>query len=204
MILLADRKKSLPFVFIIGFNKTGTTALHEFFDKNGWPSIHWDKGALACRMVTNCLENRPILEGYDSRFRVFSDMAVQTDRIRIEANKLFPVLDRDYPGAYFIYNTRKIDDWIASRSANFVTRHKATNLELEMRRLNTDDRDTVVLHWRTQWQQFDAEVSQYFKTHPRFLKVNIDDQDLPEQVAALLDHPMDPVHWRRVRTNGPS
>jgi len=202
--LLGDGKNSLPFVFVIGFNKTGTTALHEFFENNGWPSIHWDKGDLARRMVTNCLENRPILEGYDGRFRVFSDMAVQTDRIRIEANQLFPVLDRDYPGAYFIYNTRKIDDWIASRSANFVTRHKATNLELEMRRLNTDNQDTVLLYWRAQWQRFDSEVSQYFKTHPRFLKVDIDARDLPEQVALLLDHPMDPSHWKRVRTNGPS
>jgi hypothetical protein len=201
--LLGDHENSLPFVFVIGFNKTGTTALHEFFERNGWPSIHWDKGDLARRMVANCLENRPILEGYDDRFRVFSDMAVQTDRIRIEANQLFPVLDRDYPSAYFIYNTRKVDDWIASRSANFVTRHKATNLELEMRRLNTDDRGTVLRHWRAQWQRFDAEVSQYFKTHTRFLKVDIDARDLPQQVALLLNHPMDPAHWKRVRTNGP-
>lgn len=201
MSILSDEKARLPFVFVIGFNKTGTTAIHLFFERNGWPSVHWDKGALARRMVENCLDDRPILDGYDQRFRVFSDMAVQTGRIRIEANQLFRVLERDYPGAFFLHNTRNIEDWLRSRSANFVTTHKATNIQLELRRLNSQEPEEAIAHWREQRNRFDAEVTRYFEKHPRFLTMDIDAPDVPSQVSSFLGYYFDPALWERVRTN---
>src|SRR5262245_17437716 len=90
----AEDIANLPFIFIIGFNKTATTSLHTFFSRSGFPSVHWDRGRLARRMIENCLDDRPILDGYDREFRVFSDMQAQSGRIRIEANQYFRVLDR--------------------------------------------------------------------------------------------------------------
>ena len=175
----AEALANLPFIFVIGFNKTATRSLHSFFTRNGFPSVHWDRGKLARRMVENCLNDRPVLDGYDDRFRVFSDMQAQSGRIRIEANQLFRVLDRDYPGAYFIFNNRDLDAWIRSRSANFVTPHGATNLELEMRRLNTTDPNEAVLLWTRERQAFEEDVRRYFRSHPRFLEVDITDPELP-------------------------
>jgi hypothetical protein len=197
----AEELAKLPFVFIIGFNKTATTSLHKFFARNGFPSVHWDRGKLAQRMVQNCLDDRPILEGYDQRFRVFSDMQAQSSRIRIEANQYFRVLDRDCPGAYFIFNTRDPDRWIDSRSANFVTPHGATNLELEMRRLNTNDPQEAVRPWSRERDAFEAEVRRYFQHHPRFLEIDITDPDLPQRIARLIGRDLDPVHWKHIRTN---
>jgi|RhiMetdeSRZDD1v2_1073273.scaffolds.fasta_scaffold751354_2 hypothetical protein len=197
----AEDPAELPFIFVIGFNKTATTSLHTFFSRNGFPSVHWDRGRLARRMVENCLDDRPILDGYDREFRVFSDMQAQSGRIRIEANQYFRVLDRDYPGAYFIFNNRDLSGWINSRSANFVTPHGATNLELEMRRLNTTDPQEAVQLWVRERNAFEAEVRRYFRGNPRFLEIDITDPDLPRRISRHIGRTMDPAHWKHIRTN---
>jgi hypothetical protein len=197
----AEDPAELPFIFVIGFNKTATTSLHTFFSRNGFPSVHWDRGRLARRMVENCLDDRPILDGYDREFRVFSDMQAQSGRIRIEANQYFRVLDRDYPGAYFIFNNRDLSGWINSRSANFVTPHGATNLELEMRRLNTTDPQEAVQLWVRERNAFEAEVRRYFRGNPRFLEIDIADPDLPRRISRHIGRTMDPAHWKHIRTN---
>lgn len=198
---LSRELADLPFVFIIGFNKTATTSLHVFFERNGFPSVHWDRGKLARRMIKNCLKERPILDGYDQEYRVFSDMQAQSSRIRIEANQYFRVLDRDYPGAYFIFNNRRLDHWLASRSANYITPHGATNLELEMRRLNTDDPEEAVQLWARERIAFEGEVRRYFRSNQRFMEIDITDPDLPHRVSHLINRPMDPAHWKQIRTN---
>jgi len=197
----AEEFADLPFIFVIGFNKTATTSLHVFFSRNGFPSVHWDHGKLARRMVLNCLEDRRILDGYDQRFRVFSDMQAQTNRIRIEANQYFRILDRDYPGSYFIYNTRDLGKWISSRSADYVTPHGATNLELEMQRLNTTDPRQAVQLWASERNAFQAEVRRYFRSNPRFLEIDIADADVPHRISRLIGRALDVAHWKRIRTN---
>ena len=42
---------NLPYIFIIGFNKTATRSLDYFFKRNGFPGIHWDYGNLALTML---------------------------------------------------------------------------------------------------------------------------------------------------------
>ena len=197
----AEDPANLPFIFVIGFNKTATTSLHTFFSRNGFPSVHWDRGKLARRMVENCLDDRPILDGYDRQFRVFSDMQAQSGRIRIEANQYFRVLDRDYPGSYFIFNNRDLGGWINSRSANFVTPHGATNLELEMRRLNTTDPQEAVQLWARERNAFEAEVRRYFRSNPKFLEIDITDAEVPRRISRLIGRTMDPAHWKHIRTN---
>ena len=192
----------LPFVFVIGFNKTGTTSLHEFFCRNGFPSIHWDRGRLARRMVMNCLNDRRILDGYDQRYRVFSDMVAQTRSLRLEANAFFRVLDRDYPGSFFLHNTRPVADWIRSRSAKTFGRYGGcTNLELEMQVLNTSDPQEVIDSWAREREEHAASVQRYFAGRDNFLDVDISDPELPAKVAEWLDIELDPRHWRRIVTN---
>lgn len=198
---LAEPAAGLPFVFVIGFNKTGTTALHEFFVRNGFPSIHWDKGRLARRMLLNCLDDRPILEGYDRAYRVFSDMAVQTSRIRFEANALFPVLRRDYPDAVFLLNTRPEADWLRSRAERVVPRFGVTELALEMGRLGTPSPEVALGHWAALRRAHHAAARERLGGSPRFHEIEIDDPDLPARVARAVGRPMDAAHWARVRTH---
>lgn len=196
----AEELASVPFVFIIGFNKTATTSLHTFFARNGFPSVHWDRGRLARRMVQNCLDDRPILDGYDQKFRVFSDMQAQSGRIRIEANQYFRVLDRDYPGSYFILNTRS---W-------WVDQQPLRQLRDPARRDQPGAGDAPAEHCRpagggaaldTGAERVRGGGWQYFRHNPRFLEVDIADPDLPERIARLIGRRMEAAHWKHIRTN---
>ena len=60
-------------IFIIGFNKTGTRTLHNYFYKNLIPSVHWDQGRLAKTIKYNYENGIKILTGYE-KYIVFSDM----------------------------------------------------------------------------------------------------------------------------------
>jgi hypothetical protein len=103
------------YIFIIGFNKSGTTSIHELFSKNGFASIHWDEGRLAKKSLLNALEGRRLFYGYDHQYQVFSDLVYRNDRFYFEGNSLFREMDKDYPNAFFIYNKRNIADWLKSR-----------------------------------------------------------------------------------------
>lgn len=105
----------LPFVFCIGFNKCGTTSLANFFRGNGFPTVQNDYGRLALQMLTNCARSKPVFSGFDADYRCFCDMVHVNNHIEIEGNWQFRLMDRDYPGSFFIYNTRNIDNWLASR-----------------------------------------------------------------------------------------
>jgi hypothetical protein len=74
-------------IFVIGFNKTATTTLHNLFLANKLKSQHdtiWQP----------------------NKFKCFSDNG--------DLNK-FKKLDRKYPGATFILNVRSLDKWLKSR-----------------------------------------------------------------------------------------
>jgi hypothetical protein len=201
---IAKAPPELPYIFIIGFNKTATTTLHFFFDKNGIPSVHWDNNRLARTMLSNCLNDRPILKGYDKSFRVFSDMIAQTLRIRFEANSLFRILDTDYPGSYFLYNNRNTEEWLASRWKKPCGKYQCTNVELEMRILNTTDPQDVVDTWHKEKISFESDVRRYFSGNDRFLEFDIKDPEAPALIADLLGMQLDPRHWGHHRTNRPS
>lgn len=194
----------LPYVFVIGFNKTATTTLHHFFEGNGLPAVHWDGNQLAITMMNNCLADRPILHGYDHRYRVFSDMIAQTKRIRLEANAFFRILDVDYPDAFFLFNNRDTDAWIASRWRKPCRRYNCTNVELEMGILNTRDPRQVEATWRREKHAFERDVRDYFAGHPRFLEFDITDAEAPVKIARLLGRTMDQSLWGHYRTNGPN
>jgi hypothetical protein len=178
---IAKAPSHLPYVFLLGFNKTATTTLHFFFEQNGLPSIHWDNNRLAATMINNCLNDRRILSGYHNQFRVFSDMIAQTPQIRFEANSLFRILDRDYPESYFIYNNRRTEDWLASRWKKPCGKYNFTNVELEMQILNTRDPQEVVDTWKKDKKDFEQEIRKYFANNDRFLEFDIKDPEAPQQ-----------------------
>ena len=201
--MIARPLAHLPYVFLIGFNKTATTTLHFFFKKNGLPSIHWDNNRLATTMVNNCFHDRPILRGYDRNFRVFSDMMALTSKIRFEANALYRILDADYPEAYFIYSNRDTEEWLASRWKKPCGKYGCTNVELELRLLNSNDPQDVVDTWYREKTAFEAEIRRYFANSDRFLEIDINEPAAPHRIADFLSMSLDPSYWGHHRTNRP-
>lgn len=182
-----------PFVFIIGFNKCGTRTLHQFFKKNGFPCVHGGSRPLAIHMVMNCIQDRQVFFGYDKKFRVFSDLTFLNNRICIEGNSFFRNMDRDYPGSFFIYNTRDVQKWIASRLRHFGL--SGSFLERYCKVLNTSDQKEVVAGWIEGRARFERDLSDYFGGSERLLILDIESDQPARLISSFLGMDLDESAW---------
>ncbi len=189
----AETIATLPYVFIIGFNKCATRSLSSFFKANGFPAIHWDNGNLALAMMKNAAEQRPVLQPYDADFRVFSDLTFLNSCLSVEGNAFFPTLDRDYPGAFFIYNTRSMEGWIKSRLAHrnqagesLADRYsRATGLAVA----------EVPAAWAAERRAFERRLFGYFVNSPRLLVLDVEAPEPAARVASFLGREMNLDAW---------
>jgi hypothetical protein len=192
-ILKLWRPISSPKVFIIGFNKTATRALSTFFEANGMPSVHWDGNKLAQTMVNNLKTGEKILHGYDSHYKVYSDMISMTESERVEANSYFREMDSDYPGSFFILNNRETSSWILSRE-----RHKGVSnfLKTNLSQMKTTDINVVRETWRLEKEAHEKEVREYFQGRRDFLELDIESDQIPKRLADFLDMDFDDSKWQ--------
>lgn len=185
----------LPFVFLIGFNKTATRSFHDFFAKNGFPAVHWHGNRLVSTMLDNQIKGQRLLVGYE-QFRVFSDFTYSTDTSVFEGNRLFRELYRDYPSAYFILNNRATEDWISSRLAHndglFARRHLAARGLADLAELSRV--------WSEEKTEHESAVREFFKTNPRFREIDISSLDVPGQIGTLMNRSFEYRAWENVRS----
>jgi hypothetical protein len=196
--------RSLPllrsFVFIIGFNKTATTALAHLFQANGVPTVHYDNGRLALAMIENAVKGRKVFAGYDQRFKVFSDFSFFSDRLFFEGNQMFRAMDRDYPGAFFVYNVRPMEKWIASRCRHFSGRGL---LDRAMNAHNTQNPEKVKAIWRREREAFETEVREHFGASKRLLWLDVEAEDVVARISAFVGLPLDPASWIKLNVTPP-
>lgn len=187
-------RHATPFIFCIGFNKCGTTSLYHFFHGNGIASVHNAQGRLALGMFANLLNGKRVFAGFDQRFRCYSDMVYVNDRIALEGNWHFRTMDRDYPGSYFIYNTRNMDKWLNSKAkwvgpaGSYMERYKKI--------LQTQKDEEVIAYWRTKRLDFEDQMRRYFAGRQNLLEVDIEDQDCPHRIRDFLGLALDPAKWQ--------
>ncbi len=181
-----------PNIFIVGFNKSGSTTLHQYFKSNKLRSVHWDGGRMAVAMQANFSAGRPVMAGYDRAFTVFSNMMFLNKKILIEGNALFRNMNADYPESYFIYNTRNIDDWIASR----LTHDGGRFFELNKAAFQTSDRDKTIKIWKDTRLNFETDIRQHFHSSPRFLELDITAPDPQKTVNGFLKSDFDETYWK--------
>lgn len=144
-------------IFLVGFNKCGTSSIHHYFVANGIRSVHWDKGELARRIFRNMTNGNSLLAGYEN-FDAFTDMEF-LDRggaCYLEAYKLFPYLAAEYPDAAFILNTRDREDWIRSRfrQPNYAARAR------KYYRARSNEQLAEI--WRADWDGHHRRVTDFF------------------------------------------
>lgn len=182
------------FIFIIGYNKTATTALHGLFQASGFASAHWLHGKLAADMLANLAHGRRILHGYDETFSVFSDMTFVDAHTIIEGNEYFQRLDEDYPGARFIYNYRNVDDWVRSRRQHvngagelFIERYK--------RAIGLVSDEAVIEFWKRRRERHEARLADYFTSPGKLLYLNIDAPGIVDALNAFLGTDLDHTKW---------
>ena len=181
-------KQSCAKIFVIGFNKTGTRTIHNFFVGNNIKSIHWDQGKLA-RTIKFNVDNMdpystptPLLGNYDT-YTVFSDM--EDIEQNIYANELyFTHLDKHYTGSKFILNVRDIDTWIQSRLKHhnkklgnyatfFCNKYGFSLSELQAK-------------WRNDYEKHVQNVTTYFYDRPHKLCVFDIEKDSVQKLIDFL------------------
>jgi hypothetical protein len=203
---LANRKRgSQPkYIFFIGFNKSATTTIASFFQRNGYRSVHWDDNRLVEKMLNNIFEGKPVMQGYSERFVVFTDMIYASENEVIEGNHLFKRMESDYPNSLFILNNRDTQDWLASRSNHGRRVHGyARFLQMSKSALGGMSESLVLKFWKELKSSFESDVREHFKNAPNFLEIDIADPLAPKRISDFTGLKLDDSHLGHLnRGNG--
>lgn len=163
-------------VFCIGFNKTGTSSIHQLFLELGLRSYH------------GYYSHFPVLDPIFQHFQCFSDGNEHP----------FELFDHSYPGSRFIVTTRRLDDWLVSRIQHIEERRRlgATG---PMRMEYDADPVAAVRRWALCRLEYHQRVQAYFSKRPGdLLVINICDGSDPLQavqtIAGFLGLKADPEH----------
>lgn len=178
--------------FQIGYNRCGTTFIAGLFRMNGIPTVHWEEGALAEDIAYAKLAGRPPLQHWADRIVAFTDM----ESVRyvnmpvVEAFKEYAFLDRSFPGSVFLLNTRRVEDWVASRYMHRGGSYARTYAAI--RGVGLADLGDI---WAEEWHQHLAGVRAYFGDRPEFVEIDIDQaapQDYCRALAPFFELPKYP------------
>jgi len=182
-----------PRIFQIGFNRCATEALHQFMLANGVPSVHWDGGLVAGRIMANvCHDFRPTA-GY-AGIQAFFDMEWVNEDLVIEAFKAFPRLYSAHPDAVFLLNTRSRDAWIKSRLAHAGGGYARTYQTA----IGAANQEALARYWADDWDRHHFRVRSFFSGRGRLVEYNIE-TDGPEKLAAAMpEFNLDPTLYKRV------
>ena len=186
-------------IFLIGFNRCGTTSFHQFFRANQIRSVHWYGNELARCLQRNCrLRFLQPLHGID-RWTAYCDLIAvpgspwdssfaYRGRL-IEANRFFPQLHRTYPNSLFILNTRDPEAWINSRFQHDQGRF-AEVYRRDVAGLGFSTDAELRAFWLQQWHVHHQAVRTYFKeqTDALFLEFHLDRSDPAQLVDHLSSH----------------
>ncbi len=157
--------------FQIGFNKCGTTFLAQLFQINRIPAVHWLEGALAEDIAYSRLTCRAPLQKWADSTVAFTDMeSVRYLNLPIvEAFKDYDFLDLHFPGAIFLLNTRRREDWVKSRYMHRGGEYARACARI----LNVSLADLGDI-WSADWDAHLTGCRAYFAGRPEFVEIDID------------------------------
>ncbi len=155
--------KTKPKVFCIGFNKTGTSSLHAYFQHHKLKSMH----NLIWQEATHYLGPKR-LETFLRQFDAYSD----GEMANIE--RVYEL----YPDAFYILNVRELDSWVKSR-IKWLHRAYPNQVNGPMGQDYRALGDKAISTWVTRRNSYHQYVIDYFKKYNgNLLIVNIcSDQD---------------------------
>ena len=165
-------------IFQIGFNKCGTTSIHDLFLDSGLRSVHWDKGIVAQKIVYNMAHNKKMLDGID-QYDCYTDIE-HMQSLSFPLIEHYESLDKDYPNSLFILNTRPIDNWIKSR----LNHRQGLYLKEYKQASQIESDEEIVENWKTHWYNHHKQVLEYFENKKNFLFFDIEKE--PEKIIEFL------------------
>jgi hypothetical protein len=176
--------------FQIGFRKCGTTSIAAFFNRNGIPCIHHDRGHLGCRMQQNLRQGAPLLAGYDEQYRAFANMEYYFADGYFEGYKLYRELMETYEDSRFILNTRDRESWIRSMMTHARRPGPFRQYpEYHRQKYGTTDWKVICDIWRGEWDEHHEKVQAEIPAE-RLLVFDIEKDD-PRRLCEFAGLPAD-------------
>lgn len=166
-------------IFQIGYNKCGTGILHQTLLQLGYESIFYDNGKLARTMLTNFVNEEPLLKGYE---KYDAYVCMEDVCTNLYAHRLFyKILDEQYPGSKFILNVRNVDNWVQNRVRQpgyLVAYMWATGIMMA---------PEVIEKWKRSWHKHIEDVHKYFgdRVNKDLLVYNVEKDD-PQKIFEFL------------------
>lgn len=149
-------------VFCLGFNKTGTSSLHQFFLAAGLRSVHDDRWPA----WTWIPEGKQILQ----RFDAYSD----------GEHCNFKMLKQWFPDSAFVLNTRPHRDWLRSRVKHVLRLGNMSKREAlqhpglgKMACEFFVKPELAIRKWLLEKVIFEDIVEQFFSGDPAFIKIDV-------------------------------
>lgn len=164
----------LPKLFQIGHNKTATRSIFDIFISNGYRAFHWEKGNLAKKIFDNFVSDLPLLDSIEDA-HLYSDL--ESERL-FYSYKLFPQLDLEYPGSYFIYNSRDVNAWIKSRLKHAHGEYAKECLQNLVRKgVELSSVEDLAEHWKSGFIKHEKNLRKYFENKNNLIEVDIDSDE---------------------------
>lgn len=159
-------------VFCIGFNKTGTSSMHQLFLDLGLTSWH------------GYYSHLPVTDPIFQQYQCFSDGDLHD----------FELLDKTYPRSKFIVTTRPFEDWLVSRIRH-IEQRRSIGATGPMREEYEASPELTVRTWIARRLHYHQHVQNYFRgREDDFLIVNIcNAADAPvslQRIGAFLGIPI--------------
>jgi hypothetical protein len=170
-------------IFQIGFNKCGTTSIHQFLLNNGIRSVHWEGGKIADEIIKNRSTKNPL--GIYSNLEAFTDFENPYKNYYPHLTD-YKLLDEKYPNSIFILNVRNVDDWIRSRM-NHISPNGEKYVDMFRRVNKIETNEKVIEIWRKEWDEHINSVNEYFKNYDKFICFDISKpEDLIEPISKFI------------------
>ena len=195
-------------VFCIGLNKTGTSTLHTTVASHGVRSTHATQWALVSRLkafeaYVDQHGKPPPADHPGSRwgtnepFHQWQNFDFYSDSLRPR----FDLLDRLFPGSFFILNTRSLYGWLTSKY------NKAVRNRRDAVRYPIDPAIPDVMEIRqliVEREEYYRTVFEYFKGRDDFAVVNVeadDESTLLTLLSTVTGRPIKRLVTRHVHKN---
>ena len=174
-----------PYVFNIGFNRSGTSSLsralnildirtaHYTVDGSGWLPLMKHTKQLDFFLQRNMKQNNRLFHKLDKRFKGFSDFG---------GEYYYRTLYRQYPNSKFIFTLRPIEDWIKSNVWMEKIDHKKDHYDTEA------GEQQRILTLADHYLNYKKEIQEFFKDKPnQYLEMNICNGDGWQKLCNFLE-----------------
>jgi hypothetical protein len=163
-------------IFCIGFNKTGTSSLHDFFIECGLGSIHNDSW--------------PNYTKVDNGKKYFNQQCYSDGE-----QSDFVQLDNWFPGSLFIFNTRDEKSWLYSRVKHVMRYNENVNLSTihtnnhygKMARDFFFDEKVAISKWLAEYKIYRKQVESYFDGRNDLLVLDVTKENWKDKILQLLN-----------------